>query len=678
MNILFRNISALELNIYSLKDRMLFYQEHYYDNIYFVDLQGSLKGYYNYAIDCHGQTDLETAAVKKPISVTFVYEWFHNHPGKYRVPMVDCNGLLIGEFYDSESNEECLYKRIEDRAFEVLSCLKADLREWAKDLTIAIIDNTNKTYLFRQLLPEVSIVTSQNNSTDFSIDLLHTPHVRELLGMENTRTLSPSQVLIPLLIKKVFGYCCSNDIHFYVFNGIMRSDIKNRTKKEIENESLPIEKVLQDTDYLKSFCGDDSQSYEMLLKHSADLNQLSKTINNGIYNELVDFSDEGVNFTEGKRLTTEVPEKSTQTVHIFGPCVVQGLCVVDCQTIPSWLQRMLKEIGYGSVCVINHGISYGKDLLNDLLYMMATPLAPNDIIVWVNGFSSKELTFISDMQIPMIDGKSFAFGLHNWYLNNPFHCNSVANKEMARVILHNIVEHIGHLPHMPNEKYSLIEREHIPLTYDNESLLKSKELDSYVNELSKHRRPNDTKNNGCVVVNANPCTNGHLHLIGEARKEVDFLYVFLVEQNTGPFKYLDRELMLKESIKDLDGVEVISGGSIFTTSKGYPGYFNRSGRQTNPLLNHKIFAKRIAPALNISKRFFGEEPDDDVTRQLNVTALEYLPKHGVEVKIIDRLTFNEAPVSAKTVRKLYYNRQYESLEKLVPEFVFHYLKLINK
>ena len=45
---------------------------------------------------------------------------------------------------------------------------------------------------------------------------------------------------------------------------------------------------------------------------------------------------------------------------------------------------------------------------------------------------------------------------------------------------------------------------------------------------------------GCVVLNANPCTKGHIHLITEALKEVDYLYKRSKEM-------LDREKKWKES-----------------------------------------------------------------------------------------------------------------------------------
>ena len=46
------------------------------------------------------------------------------------------------------------------------------------------------------------------------------------------------------------------------------------------------------------------------------------------------------------RLTVGTPEKASQNVHIFGPCIVHGLCVTDDKTIASLLQKTIKENGY--------------------------------------------------------------------------------------------------------------------------------------------------------------------------------------------------------------------------------------------------------------------------------------------------------------------------------------------
>lgn len=678
MNILLRNIDALEINTQTLKERMLFYQGHYYDNVYFVDSQGTLKGYLNCTLDCSGQHEVETDVIDASCSIAEVKQWFLSNPGKHRVPVVS-GSILSGEYYDSDSNEEWLYKRIEDRALEILSCLNNDLQTWAQNLKVAIIGNSVRTSMFKKLLPAAYVVTSYNEEPDFTIDLLYTPHVRNILDIDNPKILSPSQILFPILIKKIHDYFFMRGIYFYVFDGIKKTDIKNKSEKEIANESSALEEILKDTDYLNTFCGDDKQSLEMLQRHAVDLNQLSITVNNGIYNALVDYSDDGIHFVNGIRKTTGHPKDKNQAIHIFGPCVVQGLCVVDSQTIPSLLQKRVNDADYSGTYVVNHGIAYGKDLLNDMLYMMATPVASHDIIVWINGFSLQELQLIRNIGISVIEDKSYAGNLSNWYLNNPFHCNSVANKEISETIFKYICKQIVNPTCLLGlHRSSLIEDEHIPLAYDKDRLLQSKELDDYITVLRRHRKEDETKIYGCVVVNANPCTNGHIHLIRQALKEVDYLYVFLVEQSCGLFSYLDRELMLKESLKNQDRVEILSGGSVFTTSKGYPGYFNRMGNNTSPLLNHKIFAERIAPTLSISKRFFGEESDDVVTRQLNATALEYLPRQGIKVKIIKRLTYDGRPISAKNVRRLYAEKQYGIMEKLVPQFVYHHLLDLSK
>lgn len=44
------------------------------------------------------------------VSYTSVKEWFMNNRNIYRVPVLE-NGILIGEYYDSDYTGRSLYKR---------------------------------------------------------------------------------------------------------------------------------------------------------------------------------------------------------------------------------------------------------------------------------------------------------------------------------------------------------------------------------------------------------------------------------------------------------------------------------------------------------------------------------------------------------------------------------------
>ena len=88
-----------------------------------------------------------------------------------------------------------------------------------------------------------------------------------------------------------------------------------------------------------------------------------------------------------------------------------------------------------------------------------------------------------------------------------------------------------------------------------------------------------------------------------------------------------------------------------------------------------IFANNIAPTLNISKRFVGEEPLDPITNQYNQAMLESLPRSDIEVIVVPRKqSLDGTPISASHVRKLLGDQEFEEISKIVPESTLEYLK----
>lgn len=663
MNILYRNIPSFLINVRDFKSRLLVYQDYYYDNIYFVDYEGRFEGYTNLSQEIkHLSSDILQERLSPESQINEIDAWFKNHPGCFRVPVVE-NKLLIGEYYDADSNGICLYKQIEDKALEVAHCFKSEFVAWCKNRNIGIIGTEEQYCTLCKLYDKFVHIDAYNDKYDAIIDLELTPNFRELLSLYDNRVISLSEILIPIMIERLSRFYKQNGVHFIAVDGLRKSEIPNNISNNI-NKS--IEEVLQDKECIKIFCNDDYESLKLLSKHQYDLNQISKIISNGIHNILVDTNEGNLNIVDGKRITINTPAEYTNKVHVFGPCIVQGLCVCDANTIPSLIQDKLIQNNHIHISVENHGLSYGKDLLNDLLYMMATSVSKGDIIIWLSGFTDEEENLLKKYNIPIVDVKEKLSDLSNWFLNNPFHCNTKANRVYANCIYDSIAQIIDKGD--SSNKCSFIEMEHLPLKIDSDAIFKSEELHRYLTDLKKYKFTQSNLKKGCVVINANPCTNGHLYLIKEALRKVDLLYVILVEESRNGFSYLDREYMLKENFKDDSRVCLISGGSIFTSTKCFPEYFNRSARHAkiDPTLNHKIFALKIAPLLDISVRFFGSEQEDEVTRIFNSTALEYLPTKGIDVVIIPRLTINNICVSAKSVRTLYYQKNYSEMSKFVP------------
>ena len=109
----------------------------------------------------------------------------------------------------------------------------------------------------------------------------------------------------------------------------------------------------------------------------------------------------------------------------------------------------------------------------------------------------------------------------------------------------------------------------------------------------------------------------------------------------------------------------------------FSGYFNKAKLQNTNVdskFDIKLFAEEIAPELGINVRFAGEEPNDTVTKQYNDNMRKILPKHGINFVEIPRKTIDGEVISAKRVRTLLQDHNFNDLSKLVPETTLNYLK----
>jgi [citrate (pro-3S)-lyase] ligase len=172
---------------------------------------------------------------------------------------------------------------------------------------------------------------------------------------------------------------------------------------------------------------------------------------------------------------------------------------------------------------------------------------------------------------------------------------------------------------------------------------------------------------GAVVMNCNPFTLGHRYLIEKAAAECDFLYVFVVEEDKSEYSFEDRLALVEKGVPNIRNVKVLPSGKFIISTLTLPEYFEKSKEITiDATYDIETFARHIAPALNISRRFAGDEPTSYITRQYNQAMKDILPKHGIEFIVFQRKEFNGIPVSASTVRKLVEEGKYEDIKNLVP------------
>lgn len=197
---------------------------------------------------------------------------------------------------------------------------------------------------------------------------------------------------------------------------------------------------------------------------------------------------------------------------------------------------------------------------------------------------------------------------------------------------------------------------------------------SFIRNLSPQKH---TGKIGAAVMNCDPFTLGHQHLIETAAKDCDHLYVFVLSEDKGYFPASDRLEMVRRGTEQLPNVTVLPTGPYLISSATFPTYFLKNRDQAEQIhcqLDVEIFARHFAPTFSVSVRYVGTEPLSLLTNQYNEVLKTQLPRHGIEVVEIPRLSIGVTPISASAVRNALENKDQQALRALVPHTTFAYLK----
>lgn len=178
---------------------------------------------------------------------------------------------------------------------------------------------------------------------------------------------------------------------------------------------------------------------------------------------------------------------------------------------------------------------------------------------------------------------------------------------------------------------------------------------------------------GAVVCNCNPFTLGHRKLIEQAAAQTDHLLVFVLSEEQPMFPAEDRLTLVRDGTADLENVTVISGGKYMISRATFPTYFIKEEcrcQSASCELDVRLFAERIAPALNISVRFVGEEPFDPITREYNEMLKALLPLYNIELIEVPRF----GGISATAVRRMIREGRISETKDSLPEVTYEYCK----
>lgn len=397
-----------------------------------------------------------------------------------------------------------------------------------------------------------------------------------------------------------------------------------------------------------------------------ELSQLQVCGNKGSY-VIKDFKGDIFHFSKGNRETTGTPKNAERNIFIYGPCIAAGGYCRNERTVASYLQNEIRRAGYNSWKVYNRGLCGPENCINRAF---VEEHSEDDILILI----------LTDAYLPTeYDSGGGVIDLTDVFMNVKsimdnvadcvVHCNGVINEKIASAIFNHIAKTGVLETKKTGNAASKIQDYYIPW-----------EIKSYfMYFIKKYELKKDIENiTGAVVVNCNPFTWGHRHLIEQALKFVDKLYVFVVEEDASFFKFNDRFEMVKSGLKDLEKVQVIPSGKYILSNDTFEQYFKKEQVQVIESMDYdiQIFGDVLAGELGIKYRFVGEEPFDRVTKEYNETMKRILPQFGVKVVEIPRKTIaNDGNIiSATSVRKAIFNKDNHLINELCPETTVSYLK----
>ena len=179
-----------------------------------------------------------------------------------------------------------------------------------------------------------------------------------------------------------------------------------------------------------------------------------------------------------------------------------------------------------------------------------------------------------------------------------------------------------------------------------------------------------------IVMNANPFTLGHLHLVEQAARENDAVHLFVLSEEAGPIPFSVRRMLVEQGVQHLRNVICHSSGPYMISSATFPSYFLKDSDtaiRAQAELDLLIFSK-IAEVLHIQRRYVGEEQSSHVTALYNEVMLRELPKYGIECIEIPRLMQKDTTISASSVRQAIHDGKLESIKDFVPDSTYNFFQ----
>lgn len=376
-----------------------------------------------------------------------------------------------------------------------------------------------------------------------------------------------------------------------------------------------------------------------------------------------------ITFENGKRSVINKNAGAERNIYLVGPCTIFGAYVTDNQTVAYYLQQFINMDDY-PFQVINFG---ALGLHYEFQYLLTESINNQDIVVIAS--QNRKLTTV----MRKFNNSYYLGDYSELYdiIDNPISCIL----DTFRHVNYRVSEEIARRLYGSLKPYLISDRDEAAcVAAPVQDYFISWDIVQYYKEFAAdHGISNLNGVVGAIVMNCNPFTRGHRHLIEYAASRVDSLIIFVVEEDASVFSFASRMDMVRIGTKDIANVTVVPSGKYNISKNTFAQYFEKD-KQIDKIesmeYDIRIFGEVIAKIMNISCRFAGEEPTDAVTRQYNETMRRILPQYDINFTEIPRLKLRKSGgcyISASMVREHLRQENWDALPDFLPETTVSYL-----
>lgn len=577
------------------------------------------------------------------------------------------------------------YKRVAFWGVDELSLTFAnEIRHFKSVEMLGIYENKKRQkYInvdFLNYEVNVNFVNSLSDLLNLNADLIIvTDWTARNIGKHAVFKKSNSVVYLPGLLTKYFK---SSFVNSAGINDI----IEHNYKVEIETHGIKLFIVRVPTEYdinipikAPTFEKEDrikwfEQQWEVQRSSTVfqEFNKAREKFVKGIKKDnglisYVDFRSENLNYINKQRVVLNAPKEYENTIYLIGPCLVLSQMHFDDKTLGYYVQEKIIEQGL-KYRVVAFGLPNDADRYYWIELLKRQRMDPGDKIFL---FDQTYRQSYWDLDLLDIFSELYEQYGANFYYDMPIHCGKEANKKIAEFLCSYVEQHqdvrCECLPQTPEP-----EQLHDAKKTNFSANPQLKKYQEFIQNSAVHKMPKI----GSIVMNCNPFTLGHQYLVEYAAAQVDYLYIFVVEEDKSYFKFEDRIELVKSGTSHLKNVKVLPSGQFIISALTFSEYFDKAnleGATIDTSLDVETFGRQIAPCLDISVRFVGEEPLDPITAQYNQSMKEILPKYGIELREIPRKCLGGV-ISASRVRKCLKENNWDEIKRLVPKTTYLFLE----